>query len=172
MPFVRAGFGFLMLIAGRPFYSIFVGGVGFLIGGFLVEQYPFISPMNWNPVFMPLIISLIFAASTFLFKRWIARAAGFVAGGYLLYHLPGALGSSASLGTPVLFVITGAVCFALMIVWFDFALIGLSTLLGTILVVQVLHTGSLDTMALFLILLVFGIITQFLLMQYIRPTPD
>jgi hypothetical protein len=172
MPIISAGYGFLMLVAGRPFYSVFAGGVGFLVGNFLVEQYPFLSPFSWHPFVMPLIVSLVFGALTFLFKRWVARVCGFFAGGYILYRLPVALGAQTSWGSPVLFAIIGAICFVLLLVWFDFALIALSSLSGTSMILQALRTGALDPIALFLILLVFGLITQFLLMQYIRPTPD
>jgi hypothetical protein len=172
MSIVSAGFGFLMLIVGRPFYGVFVGAIGFMIGAYLVERYPFLTPANWNPVVMPLIIAVGFVLSTYLAKRWAARVAGFIAGGYILYQLPVVLGAPATWGSPVLFAIAGAVCFILLLVSFDFALMVLSSLLGTTLILQVLHVSTIDPIAMFFILLIFGVITQFLMMQYIRPTPD
>ena len=172
MTVVAAGFGFLMSIAGRPFYAFFVGGAGFLLGRLLVARYPVITPVNWSPVILPLIFSVAIASTVFLVKRWAARVAGFMAGGYLLYELPVTLGSPVSWGSPVLFAIAGAVCFVLLLVWFDFALIAISSVLGATLISQALRASSLDPIFLFLILMVFGLITQFLLMQYIRLTPD
>jgi hypothetical protein len=55
---------------------------------------------------------------------------------------------------------------------FDFALILISTLLGVTLILQSMNFGSLDNTTMFIILTMFGVIVQYLLLQFGKPSPD
>ena len=66
----------------------------------------------------------------------------------------------------------GIVTVILLFFIFDFALIVLSSLTAATLILSYTTIGRLDQGAMFLILTVFGIITQYLIMQYMTPSPD
>jgi hypothetical protein len=48
----------------------------------------------------------------------------------------------------------------------------ISSLTGVTLILRSFHIGTLDQGAMFIILTVFGLITQYLILQYGRPSPD
>jgi hypothetical protein len=59
-----------------------------------------------------------------------------------------------------------------MMVWFDIVTILVSSLFGATLILQRMSFGALDNVTMFIVLMLFGIIAQFLIMQYGRPSPD
>jgi uncharacterized membrane protein YeaQ/YmgE (transglycosylase-associated protein family) len=93
MEILYVGIGFMMLIAGRPVYSVFVGTIGFLVGTYLVDQITVLPP-EWNSFFIPMLFAIIGVVLTLVFKRWAARVAGFLAGGIMITNLPNAFGSA------------------------------------------------------------------------------
>ena len=171
MAILFVGIGFMVLIAGRPVYSVFVGTIAFLVGTFLAGLLT-IFPAEWNDFFIPLLFAIIGIILTQVFKRWSAKVAGFVAGGILLLNLPNALGSGNYWTSPFLFLGAGIISLVLLSFVFDFALIVLSSLVSATLILSYTRLGNLDQGAMFLILTVFGIITQYLVLQYITPYPD
>lgn len=171
MAIVNVGIGFMLMLAGRPAYWIFTGTMTFLLGNFVAAQMNLFSTETNN-----LILSLLFAVFgillAFLFRRWTAWVAAFFAGGFLVYSLPEALRSSADWATPVLFVVGGLIALVITILVFDFGLMVVSALTAVTLVLREVRIGSIDQGAMFLILIVFSLITQYLVMQYARPSPD
>ena len=171
MAILYVGIGFMVLIAGRPVYSVFVGTIAFLLGTFLSGWFTLFPPA-WNDFFIPLLFAVIGIILAQVFRRWTARVAGFVAGGILLLNLPVALGSGTYWTSPFLFVGAGIVTVILLVFIFDFALIVLTSLMASTLILSYTTIGRLDQGSMFLILTVFGIITQYLIMQYMTPSPD
>jgi hypothetical protein len=171
MAILYVGIGFMVLIAGRPVYSVFVGTIAFLLGTFLSGWFTMFPP-QWNDFFIPLLFAVIGIILTQVFKRWSARVAGFVAGGMLLLNLPNVFGTGTYWTSPFLFVGAGIVAVILLFFIFDFALIVLSSLMATTLILSYTTIGRIDQGAMFLILTIFGIITQYLVLQYITPSPD
>jgi hypothetical protein len=98
--------------------------------------------------------------------------AAFFAGGFLVYYLPVALGAEVDFANPVLFVIAGSVALLLTILSFDFGLMLISALTAVTMILRTVNIGNLDQGVMFIILLVFSIITQYLVMQYAKPSPD
>jgi len=86
MGVLNIGIGFMMLVAGRPIYAVFVGGMGFLLANFLIAEFNFI-PSNWNVLTFTLMIALIGVFSANIFKHWMTRVACFLAGIFLVYEL-------------------------------------------------------------------------------------
>ncbi len=160
-----------MLLAGRPAYWIFVGGIGFLVGEFVSRNISMFSAF-WNGLILSLLFTLAGVLLAFLFNRWTARIAGFVAGGFLLYNIPIALGGQSEFASPLLFVIAGLIVFGLMIVSFDFTLVIVSVLTAVTLILKTIRVGNLDQGAMFIILTFLGLITQYLFSQYGKPSPD
>jgi hypothetical protein len=171
MGIVDVGIGFMLLIAGRPAYWVFTGGIAFLIGTFTAARLPLFSS-QWNALILSLLFAVFGVVLAFLAHRWAARLAGFVAGGFLLYNMPVALGAQADWVSPLLFALAGLVAFGLLMVTFDFALALISSLTGTTLILRSFQIGTLDQGVMFIILTVFGLITQYLILQYGRPSPD
>jgi hypothetical protein len=171
MSILDAGFGFIGILVGRPMYAVFTGIVGFLIGNYL-EGVLNVAPPGWGQITFSLLLAAFGALAALTFKRWAVKAAGFIAGGFLIYNLPMALGAEKSWGNWLLFLIAGGVCVILLSIWFDFALMTISTLTGVALILPVMKFGRIDAGSMFFILALFGIVTQFLLLQYGKPSPD
>jgi hypothetical protein len=172
MPILNVGVGFVMLLVGRSAYAAFVGGVGYLIGVYLASVIQ-IAPSGWSDVVLPLLFTLFGALAAFAFRRWAARLAGFIAGGYLITYLPGIFGGGQGwIPSWIFFLVAGMISFLLLILSFDFSLVILSTLVGTTLILRSMSFGNLDNATMFIVLLFFGVIAQYLMLQYGRPYPD
>jgi hypothetical protein len=171
MEILFVGIGFMMLIAGRPVYSVFVGSISFLLGTYLTSQIR-VFPPEWNTFFVPLLFAIIGVVLTQAFKRWTARVAGFIAGGILIVNLPNAFGSGVYWNSSLLFAAAGIISVILLFFIFDFALIVLSTLTAVTLILSYMRVGNLDQGAMFFILAIFGIVVQYLILQYATPSPD
>jgi hypothetical protein len=171
MEILYVGIGFMMLIAGRPIYSVFVGSIAFLVGTYLADLITVLPP-EWNSFFIPILFAVIGVALTQALKRWTAMVAGFIAGGLMILNLPNAFGSGGYWNSPVLFVIAGIISVILLYFAFDFALIVLSSLMAVTLTLSYMRVGNLDQGVMFLILAIFGMITQYLILQYASPSPD
>ena len=161
-----------MLLVGRSAYAAFVGGVGYLVGVYLASVLN-IAPAGWNDVILPLLFTIFGALATFAFRRWAARLAGFIAGGYLIIYLPGIFGVGQGwIPSWILFLVAGMISFLLLTLSFDFSLVILSTLVGATLILRSMSFGNLDNATMFIVLLFFGVIAQFLILQYGKPSPD
>jgi hypothetical protein len=171
MSIIYVGIGFMMLIAGRPLYWIFVGSIGFLAGNYLVGRAAFV-PAEWNHMLLPVMMALVGIAGAFFVRRWSARVAGFIAGGYLWANLLVALGAGTQNDSLPLTLAAGAVAFLLLVFLFDAGLVLLSSLTAVTLILSSIKMGNLDQGAMFIILVVLGLITQYLLLQYGKPSPD
>jgi len=171
MAILLVGVGFLMLIAGRPIYTVFVGSIGFVTGSYLADWIT-IFPSDTNKILLSLLFAAISVIFTQFYKRWAVRIAGLIGGAILILNLPHAFGSEANWISPYLVAAVAMVSFALLIIIFDFALIALSSLLAATLILSNMRLGNLDQGVMFLILTAFGIIVQFLILQYASHTPD
>lgn len=171
MEIVYIGIGFMMLLSGRPAYWVFTGGIAFLLGNYLAVHYSLFTT-EWNNLILSLLFAIFGVFLAFLFHRWTARVAGFIAGGYLVYFIPAALGSQSDWATPLYFGIAGTIALLLLFLSFDFALILISALTAVTFILRFFWVGTIDQGAMFLILTVFSLITQYLIMQYVKPSPD
>jgi hypothetical protein len=168
---ITVGIGFMMLIAGRPVYPIFVGGMSFLLGAILDNSFH-IGPPAWGPLAIPLILAVLGFIAGYGFRRWMVYIAGFAAGGYLVYNLPKVFRAEPTWASPLTFIIAGALCVALLFIVFDAFLIFLSALTAVTMILTNARFGLLDPLVIFLILVVFGVVTQYLIFEYARPAPD
>jgi len=171
MPILYIGIGFLILLAGRPAYAVFTGVIGLLLGVYFTGKI-YVVPSNWNVLSLPLLFAGFGALAAFVFKRWTVRVAGFFAGGFLATNLPAALGAVEIWNSWILYVIVGVVSVLFLFLWFDIVLTLLSCLIGISLILQNVSFGALDDVTMFIVLMAFGLITQFLLLNYGNPSPD
>ena len=171
MGIIDVGIGFMLLITGRPAYWVFTGSIAYFVGGIFADRLV-LFPLQWNNIFLSFLFATLGIFSALLFHRWAARLAGFIAGGFLVYNLPVALGAPTDWATPLYFIIGGVVSLVLLLLSFDFALLVISSLTAATFILRNIHIGNLDQATMLLVLTVMGFITQYLIMQYATPSPD
>ena len=170
MSIIMVALGFMMLVIGRQFYITFVGTIGFIVGVYVVQNF---SPNQtfWGFIFQAVPFAILGVIMAIFFRRWMARAAGVLACIYLVDSVPVIFGVEAELVWPV-YAVLAVLFLVLTFVWFDGALIFLSILTGAAIVVQNMSLGALNPTVMYFLLLVFGVVAQFILLQYGSPSPD
>lgn len=170
MPIITAAIGFVMLILGRQFYGVFVGGCAYLATIYILRFFGR-GQSQMELIIVPLVIGILAMALTFYMKRFAAYLAGFVAGWFIFSNLAEAIGAGSHYFTWLPLTIAG-VCGALVLFpWFDVAMVLLSTVLGAILIVTSIHLPFNQTIA-FTLSVVIGLAAQIILLQYGHPSPD
>lgn len=149
--------GGVLLLFGRPLFWAFIAFVGFLLG-IRVADVLFAHPSPWIGVLAALGLGLVGALLAVLAERVAFAVAGLFAGGYLALAAAQALGLT---GAPVLGFAIGGAIGALLAIWLlDWAIIGLSCLVGAGAVVSHLPVGSTVALAIFLVLFAAGALFQ------------
>jgi hypothetical protein len=87
MVFLLVGIGFIILLAGRPTYAVFVGGIGFLTGLYLAGEFTVVRTTT-NTLMYAVLFAVFGGLGAYLWRRWAVCLAGFLAGAYLAqtYH--------------------------------------------------------------------------------------
>ena len=171
MGIVEVGIGFMMLLAGRPTYWVYVGGITFLIGSQYARQRIIFS-WSWDNLLLALVFAVVGVALTFSFNRWAARIASFLAGGYLIYTMPTLFTGKADNFSPLYFALAGIAAVILVLISFNVGIVVLSALVGATMILNNIQIGMLDQRVMFGMLSIISIITQYLLMLFIEPSPD
>jgi len=171
MGIIDVGIGFMLLITGRPVYWVFTGSIAYFIGGIIADRLV-LFPLQWNAIFLSFLFATLGIFSALLFHRWAARLAGFVAGGFLVYNMPVALGAPTEWASPLFFMIGGVVGLVLLLLSFDFGLLFISSLTAATFILRNIHIGNLDQATMLLVFTVLGVIIQYLILQYASPSPD
>jgi hypothetical protein len=140
MPLVNLVLGLAALLLGRKLFWLFVGAAGFVLG-FNVAQSYFQLEAAWLVVVIGLVVGALGALLAVFAQRLAIAIAGFISGGYLLGQFAAYLGLAAA-GDPAspfnpVIVITGGVIGAVLVsLFFDAALIVLSSILGATMTMQ------------------------------------
>lgn len=161
MHLLNALIGLLLLTLGRKLFWLFVGGVGFVVGLQMAQFYFGLQPV-WVIWAVALAFGLIGALVAVFFQTVAIGLGGFLAGCASSAYLTVLIGFAAS---PLLIVLGGIIGAVLMYVLFDWALIGLSSLAGATLMVQALDLNPQISLALYLGLIVVGIVFQAALLR-------
>jgi len=160
--------GIALLLLGRKLFWLFVGGIGFALGFTIASQV-----FKSSPELIAVIIGLFFG----LLGAWLARSiqrlaialAGLASGGYLTYALLELIKLEKGLSFWIL-VIAGAVLGVILIAAiFEWALIFLSSAVGSALIIQALQLKLAASPLVFLILMVIGVLVQTNLFRPRRP---
>lgn len=163
--------GFIILVAGHQSNWMFVGGIGFVVGSFLVREYRFVQT-ELESILFALTSGLLGSMLVVYLRKWMVVLASTVCGAYVCYYLPTALAWNTDwISLPILFVAAIA-SGVLVLIWGALPLILISTLMGVTLIIQYLHLVSISTLTLFIVLLLFGLIAQWLLWQYSLPLEE
>ena len=163
--------GFVILIIGNQLPWLFVASVGF-IAGYILGQQPLIGLSGIPLIMFSSGFALIGGLLVIYIKRIMLVLAGFLAGVYICQYLPPALGWTSEWITWYVLLIAGLIAAVLIFIWQSLALIFVSSLAGTTLVIQYIQIVRIPQVLLFVILFVFGITAQWLLLQYSKSEGD
>lgn len=152
--------GILLLLFGRRAFWIFVAVVGFIAG--LTFATMFMHGQSELVILLIAIVAGIIGAFLAIVLEWLAvLIAGFLAGGYLATSLAVSLGITIASGNWLIYIIGGIIGLILVAALFDWAIIVLSVLLGTEIIMTFLRTYvSAYYWLVFLGLIVVGIVVQ------------
>jgi hypothetical protein len=151
--------GAALLLFGRRLYWLFVAGAGFVIGATLAAELLQNQPA-WMQLLVAVAAGLVGLVLALLLQRVAVGIAGFVAGGYALASVVSAI---AGLGTGtywVLFVVGGIAGAVLVTMFFVWALIILSSLMGAGLISEVVPVGQPWNLLIYLGLAALGVLVQ------------
>lgn len=151
--------GVLLLTLGRKIFWLFVAASGFYAGFELESRYLNIQP-EWVALLIALALGVVGALLAYYSQKLVVGVAGFLAGAFIASRLVSYLGAQAQ-GWEWLFILIGGVVgILLMFAIFEWALTILSSLAGTILIVEGLKlTGPAELVAGVLLFLV-GVVFQ------------
>lgn len=159
MIFFRLILGILMLTAGSRLFWLFLGAVGFIFGFDLAEKIMQSQPREII-IITAVVAGLVGALLAVFLQKIAVLAGGFLAGGYLAFRLMAEFGMRNSPYYWLLLILGCIIGAVLMRVLFKWALIVLSSGVGSILILQAapvkLHMTGLP----FVILVILGVVVQ------------
>jgi hypothetical protein len=151
--------GALFLTLGRKIFWLFVAAIGFFAGLELATRYLNISP-QWVAWLVALAVGVVGALLAYFFQKLVIGVAGFLVGAFISSRLISYLGSQAKSVDWLIILFGGILGLVLMYAVFEWALIILSSLAGTILVVEGLKLAAFLSAIVGLVLFVAGVIFQ------------
>ncbi len=156
--------GTLLLALGRKLFWLFVAATGFALGLALAARLLGDRP-EWVVLLVALVLGAIGALLALFVQRLAIGAAGLFAGAFLANSLAGALNLSHSPWFWVAVAAGGILGAVLTSIVFDWALVGLSSLAGASLIVEGLRLPQGASFAVWLALVVLGVVIQAGLMR-------
>ena len=171
MAAVQALVGFLTLILGRQYYAVYVGAITFMLARIYIPQF-FPKQSISNVSVTSIVAGILVGGLSFSLKRILAIIASFFVGGSLVFGVADIVGLDPAFQTWTAFVIAGVIGAVLTLLAFDFAVIFLSAVYGASLILQSLHLPGFSQLFWLILLAAFGIIVQWVLLQYGHPEPD
>lgn len=148
--------GLMLLGLGRRLFWLFVGCVGFLAGLQMAQLYLGLQPV-WMVWAIALLFGLVGAVLAMFFQTLAIGLGGFAAGSTIAAYIASMVGYAA---VPLIIFIGGIAGVVLLFATFDWALIGLSSVAGSTLIVQSLNVTSRTEMVLYAVLTVAGVVFQ------------
>ncbi|MFP3853063.1 MAG: DUF4203 domain-containing protein [Anaerolineales bacterium] len=156
MDIFRIVLGGLLLTLGRRLYWLFVAGFGFLFGlrlaGSLFQNAP-----NWVILLIGFFIALGGAVLAVTLQKIGIGLAGFFAGAYIAFSLMDGLDGDPASWYWLVYLLGGVVGAILLSMLFEWALILLSAIGGSIILVQALDLGQPWSVILYMVLLTVGV---------------
>ena len=151
--------GALLLLFGRKLFWLYVAALGFTLGMMLATQV-----FNIQREDITFIVGLAFGIGGALLAIFLQNiaigVAGFLGGAYILNAAAGILHLGYGQATWMIYLVGGILGFILMTQVFDFALVMISSLLGTAFVVGSLNlTGGVMVTAM-IVLFGLGVVVQ------------
>ena len=167
--------GFLLLVAGGQVPTLFAASAAFLG---TIELLPRIGLQfqvgitgDWSILLISFTAALVILVLVYFLGRLPLYLLAAANGAYLVNLIPTSLGISIDWISWQLQAVLALLAVALFFYSFNFGLLLLTTLTGSALVVRYLPLEGISPLAVFLVLIIFGSVAQFLLLQY-APTPE
>ena len=149
--------GIGLLLSGRKLFWLFVATAGFFAGVEMVNR--FFHGSEVLAIIVGIVAGLLFALLAMALKTIAISIAGFLLGGSTFLALASAFGIQR--GEFILYIVGGILGIIFIGVFFDWALITISSLAGASIIAQTLAANRPAITALiFIILLVVGIVIQ------------
>jgi hypothetical protein len=148
--------GLLLLTLGRKLFWLFVGGIGFMAGLQLAQLYFGLQPV-WMTWLMALLFGVVGVLVAIFFQTLAIGLAGFAAGSTIVAYFANIIGFTT---VPAISFIGGIAGVILLYTMFDWALIGLSSIAGSTLIVQSLNITPGSQVLLYAALVAVGIVVQ------------
>lgn len=168
---VRLLVGGALLVLGRKLFWLFVAAVGFAAGWAVATDLLSVQP-EWLALVIALVIGVAGALVAQLVQRMAVGLAGFLAGAFLALSLVRLLHLEAAWWGWLALVAGGIVGAILLGAAFEWALIGLSSLAGAMLIAGALDLSSTAHLLALIGLFVVGIIVQSVLRGGARRKPS
>jgi hypothetical protein len=157
--------GLLLLTLGRRLFWLFVGCVGFVAGLQMAQLYFGLQPV-WMAWAIALLFGLVGVLLAMFFQTLAIGLGGFAAGSTIAVYIAAMFGFAA---VPLISLIGGIAGAILLYATFDWALIGLSSVAGSSLIVQSLNLNPQTAVVLQVALIAAGIVFQATLFYINRP---
>jgi hypothetical protein len=135
MEFLPIILGVVLLFAGRNLFWFFLGAVGFVAGMKIATIYLTGLP-PWVALAVAMVAGLIGIAVAIFSQSFSIAVAGFISGAYLTYNIPDTFGYQPLAAYQLVVLIGAVVGTVLALMFFDWALIIFSALVGVVLIVQ------------------------------------
>jgi hypothetical protein len=157
--------GFILLVAGHQSSWLFVGGISFIVGSLIADQVNFVHNEIERIIFS-FTSSILGSLLVVYLKKILVILATFISGGYVVMVLPQALGWDTS-WINWIYILAAAIASALItLLWGSLPVILITSLVGATLIAQHIQIGTVSPLGLFIVLLVFGLVAQWLLWHY------
>ena len=151
-------FGIGLLISGRKLFWLFVAAAGFVTGVALMTR--FWKGPEWLAILVGVAVGVLFAVLAVALKTVAISLAGFLLGGSALISIAGMVGFDGGAFSWIIYVAGGILGIIFISAFFDWALIGISSLAGSSMLVQTLALDRPVAGLVFVILLIIGIFLQ------------
>jgi hypothetical protein len=150
--------GIGLLISGRNMFWLFIGAAGFLTGMEVASRL--IPGPAWIGIAISVLLAVAGALLAVIFKKVAIGVAGFLMGSLVLTGLAGLIGQGQGSTYWGFFLVGGVGGIILISLFFDLALIWLSSLVGTALVIEFIPLQGLFRTLAFVVILFIGVIIQ------------
>jgi hypothetical protein len=152
--------GVVLLTVGRKLFWLFVGCIGFAAGFYYAPLWWQV-PSNLILLVLALFTGILGAILAISFQKVAVALAGFAAGSYIVVNVMGLFGRTDGPLIWLPYVIGGLIGAIILFIVFDWALIILSSLAGSSVIVQSIELGPQLEILIFIGLIILGFAIQF-----------
>jgi len=163
--------GFILLVAGHQGSWLYVGGVTFLVGSLLADQFNIVHS-EIDMIIFSFTSGVLGALLCAYLRKFMVTLGALISGGYICYFLPGALGWETGWINWVIVLLVGLAFAVMTFIWGALPLILVSTLLGATLIIQNMSIASVGPIGMFIVLAIFGLVAQWVLWHYSKPDTE
>ena len=151
--------GFVVLVMGRQIFWVFIAGIGFALGVIYGEQF-YAGQPDWMIFAFSSLIAILGAVLAYTLQRLAGAIAGFVSGWYIAYLIMGYFRIDFGQFDELLPIIVGIIFAVLILTYFDWSVIVISSLAGSAIIVSGMRLPGNTELALLITFAIVGIVIQ------------